>query len=194
MSNFRIGVGDPTHHTILGVHSIRPRHQSVERRVLGLSVRRMSELKWRANISGCENPFVRCAMVLVNRDASLVVLDSGRLKTEVFQIGNAPGRHHDLIDDHFVFMVAVLNHAVQSSFALFYFLQLRSKAHVDAFFFEHIEDNFTSLRIIFVHDLLAALKDSDVGTQPLHRMSQLAPDRPATDDHEIFRLFGQAKK
>ena len=133
-------------------------------------------------------------MMFVDRNAALVILDSCRFQVQAFQVGHSSRCHHDLIDDKFVFVIAMLDDTMQTTVFLLDFLQLRTKTNIDAFFLEDFQHDFTRFRVVFVHDPVATLQDRDIGTQPPHRMSQLTSDRSATDHHELMRQLRQTEK
>ena len=90
VGHFRVRVGHPAHDTVFRVQSIRPRHQRVECRVFCLSVRGVRKLKRRANIAGRKNSLVGRAVMLVDFDASAMVLNASRFQVEALYIGIRP--------------------------------------------------------------------------------------------------------
>ena len=82
-------------------------------------------------------------MMFVDRNAALVILDSCRFQVQAFQVGHSSRCHHDLIDDKFVFVIAMLDDTMQTTVFLLDFLQLRTKTNIDAFFLEDFQHDFT---------------------------------------------------
>ena len=90
VGHFGIRVRHPTHDTVFRIEPIRPGHQRVERRVFGLRVGGVCKLKRRANITGCKNSFVGRTMMLVDCDASAMILNAGRFQVKALNIGDPP--------------------------------------------------------------------------------------------------------
>ena len=101
VSNLRAGVGAPRN------DKRRRLFASLEQRVLDHNashkVGRMSKLKRRTHIAGSVDHRVRRLHVVIDRDASLVILDADGLQIQTFDVGGSSDGYQNLIDGFVVF-------------------------------------------------------------------------------------------
>ena len=149
----------------------------------------MRKLERRTHIASGVDAFVGRLMEVVHLDAPFVVFDTGGFETHVFNVGSASRRGENLVEHFDGFLAVTFDRARQTFGSFFDFQQVGFEPQVQTFFFEYFADDCPGFRIVLVDKSIGADHHCDLGTQPLHGLSQLAADGAAAKNHELLWEF-----
>ena len=191
MSEFRVGVSTPGHRQ--GAAAGQAEEERVPNDDPRQGISRVSELVLRADIPGSVDPRVGGLQPIVDLDALLVVLHSGRLQPHALDVGRPAAGQQNLVHAQVVVPAVRVNRQPFAARVGADPQVLAAAQELDAVAKQGAMDDLCGLRVLLRQDAMQGLDQVDLAPETSERLGQLAADRAGADHRQTPGEFGQAE-